>query len=254
MRALQLLPRFLLWKNALWSKVTITLHLRNTKNTFNCENIKMVWNFVVLSTFEIFIFNPNQKREKINKDRKKNYAKFSKSYKVHVIFILGLYLFLFFKFWRGLGGLFLLFLVYIFVIPLLLTRSKGGELYPSPPSSHGPCPFGHSVTPSHLSPVPWEPFSFTKLPVSQSSLKEWLGGMVDMNSHHSDISQWHHWVNSTQREWFSLSLAPLHTAKVSTGDSLTCAVGTKLFDFSHVFTLPSTSSVKLSIVGLGEKN
>ena len=104
MGALQLLPCFLLWKNALWSKVTITLHLRNTKNTFNCENIKMVWNFVVISTFEIFIFNPNQKREKINKDRKKNYAKFSKSYKVHVIFILGLYLFLFFKFWRGLGG------------------------------------------------------------------------------------------------------------------------------------------------------
>ena len=44
--------------------------------------------------FEIFIFNPNQKREKINKDRKKNYAKFSKSYKVHVIFILTYFCFL----------------------------------------------------------------------------------------------------------------------------------------------------------------
>lgn len=124
----------------------------------------MGWNFVVLSMFEIFIFNPNQKREKINKDRKKNYAKFSKSYKVLIILFLLIFVF---KFWRGLGACFCFFWSIFFCHAFTSYTGPRSELYPSPLSSHGPCPSQYNFTPSHPSPIPWEPFSFKKLPVSK---------------------------------------------------------------------------------------
>ena len=109
-------------------KVTITKsyyhtayrHLRNTKNKFNCENIKMICNFVVLSMFEIFIFNPNQKREKINKNRKKNMQNLHNLTKFMSFLFLAYNFFLFFKFQRCLGGLFLLFMS-IFLTSLFFT-------------------------------------------------------------------------------------------------------------------------------------
>lgn len=96
-------------------------HLRNTKNEFNCENIKMICNFVVLSMFEIFIFNPNQKREKINKNRKKNMQNLHNLTKfMSFLFLAYNFFCFFFKFQRGLGGLFLLFMS-IFLSSLFFT-------------------------------------------------------------------------------------------------------------------------------------